>query len=100
MNIDLSCNNISMIEVTFFEPVQVKSWYCYDLLIRYVFTITSRSIFYFIVPQNVLKMLNLSRNILTEVSSETFSQLKRLHMLDLSFNSIVFLEPGKTAKTA
>jgi hypothetical protein len=24
MNIDLSCNNISMIEVTFFEPVQVN----------------------------------------------------------------------------
>jgi len=39
-------------------------------------------------------MLNLSRNILTEVSSETLNQLKRLHMLDLSFNSIVLLEPG------
>ena len=24
MSIDLSCNNISMIEVTFFEPVQVE----------------------------------------------------------------------------
>jgi Leucine-rich repeat (LRR) protein len=39
-------------------------------------------------------MLNLSRNILTDISSETLSQLKRLHMLDLSFNSISFLEAG------
>ena len=39
-------------------------------------------------------MLNLSRNILTDISSETFSQLKRLHMLDLSYNSLAFLEPG------
>ena len=44
--------------------------------------------------QNVLKMLNLSRNILTDISSETFSQLKRLHLLDLSFNSLAVLEPG------
>ena len=28
MNLDLSCNNISMIEVTFFEPVQVTISHC------------------------------------------------------------------------
>lgn len=64
-SLNFAFNNISMVEETYFEPLQ-----------------------------NSLKLLNLSRNILTEVFRETFSQLKRLHMIDLSFNSIISLDPG------
>ncbi len=64
-SLDFSFNNISVVDESFFKPLQ-----------------------------NSLKLLNMSRNCLKEVSRETFSQLRRLHMVDLSFNSLSSLDSG------
>ena len=64
MSLDLSYNNISMVEVTFFEPVQSD-----------------------------LKILNMSRNLVEEISPDNIGQLRRLRCLDLSFNRLTTIEP-------
>eukprot|EP00095_Tigriopus_kingsejongensis_P001501 snap_masked-scaffold1086_size63525-processed-gene-0.0 protein:Tk01501 transcript:snap_masked-scaffold1086_size63525-processed-gene-0.0-mRNA-1 annotation:"hypothetical protein DAPPUDRAFT_300683" len=63
MSLDLSYNNISFVEVTFFEPVQ-----------------------------NDLKILNLSRNIISEITPDDVGQLRRIRVLDLSHNCISHIE--------
>ena len=50
MSLDLSFNNISYIEVAFFHPVQ-----------------------------NVLKILNMSRNALTEINPESLGHIRKLY---------------------
>ena len=52
MSLDLSANNISHVEVAFFHPVQ-----------------------------NVLKMLNLSQNSLTEINPESLGHIRKLHSI-------------------
>jgi Leucine-rich repeat (LRR) protein len=64
MSLDLSYNNISMIEVTFFEPVE-----------------------------NGLKVLNLSSNAVEEISPDDVGQLRRLRCIDLSRNRLHTIEP-------
>ncbi len=64
MDLDLSHNNISVIEVPFFEPIA-----------------------------NELKILNLSRNSLSEVSPDNIGQLRRLRCVDLSHNRLRVVEP-------
>lgn len=63
MSLDFSHNNISVIDVTFFEPVA-----------------------------NELKILNMSRNILREISPDTIGQLTRLISVDLSYNRVSLIE--------
>jgi Leucine-rich repeat (LRR) protein len=65
MKLDLSSNNISFVEVAFFHPVQ-----------------------------NVLKILNLSRNMLTEINPESLGHLRKLHSIDLSHNLLVSIVQG------
>ncbi len=64
MDLDLSHNNISVIEVPFFEPIKDE-----------------------------LKVLNLSRNSLAEVSPDNIGQLRRLRSVDLSHNALSVIEP-------
>lgn len=64
MHLDLSYNNISKIESTYFEPIR-----------------------------NELKILNISQNVLTEISSENVGQLNRLSTIDISFNRISIVGP-------
>ncbi len=64
MHMDLSHNNISMIEVTFFEPVESD-----------------------------LKVLNLSSNIVEEISPDDVGQLRRLRCIDVSRNRLRLIEP-------
>ncbi len=63
VSLDFSHNNISTVDVTFFEPVA-----------------------------NELKILNLSRNILSEISPDNIGQLSRLMHLDVSFNKLETIE--------
>lgn len=63
MCLDLSYNNISFVEVTFFEPVQ-----------------------------NDLKILNLSHNIIREITPDDIGQLRRIRIMDLSHNHITVIE--------
>ena len=65
MSLDLSGNNISYIEVAFFHPVQ-----------------------------NVLKLLNLSGNALTEINPESLGHIRKLHSIDLSHNLLVDIQQG------
>ena len=63
MDLDLSWNNISMIETGFFDPVQ-----------------------------NVLKVLNMSHNGLTQVNENNVGSLRKLFSIDLSYNRLTEVE--------
>ena len=65
MTLDLSSNNISFIEVAFFHPVQ-----------------------------NVLKILNMSHNALTEINPESLGHIRKLYSIDLSHNLLVDIKQG------
>ena len=65
MSLNLASNNVSMIEMGFFDPVQ-----------------------------NVMKVLNLSHNSLLTITPENIGSLRRLHSLDLSHNILETIEQG------
>ena len=75
MSLDLSYNNISMIEVGTLHPAAVMG----TIVKWYLFQVT-----FFEPVENDLKVLNLSSNIIEEVSLDDVGQLRRLRCIDIS----------------